>query len=331
VDAAVEIATREATPGARPAAGARFARAAGKRGLELLLLLVVLSSLLFFLLRASGDPAVTMAGADADAETVQAIRAAYGFDQPLIWQYLRYMGHLAQGDFGLSLANREPAMTAVLWAMPATVMLALLAMGLTVLIASPLGAWLGAAPDRPARRAVAVVLYVLQGTPGFVVALVLIQVFAVQAGWLPAIGRSGWMSWVLPIVSLSLFLAPKLARVLAANVAEAFHEDYVRTARAAGASEGEVLVRHVVPNALLGSIALVGSQFAFLLGGVVVIETIFAWPGLGRLLVQSTLSLDFPVVQAAAVAVAVLVFAAGVLTDALFLAADPRLRAQGGA
>ncbi|MBT9470533.1 MAG: ABC transporter permease [Pseudomonadota bacterium] len=328
---AVEISTRKVLSASRPGNGLRFARAAGKRCLELVLLLVTLSTLLFFLLRASGDPAVTLAGADADAETVQAIRVAYGFDRPLFVQYLSYMSHLARGDFGLSLANSEPAMKAVLWAMPATVSLALLAMLLTVVIASPIGAWLGAAPDRPERRATAVILYILQGTPGFVVALVLIQIFAVQAGWLPAIGRSGLASWVLPTVSLSLFLAPKLARVLAANVGEAFKEDYVRTARAAGAGEGQILVRHVLPNALLGSIALVGSQFAFLLGGVVVIETIFAWPGLGRLLVQSTLSLDFPVVQAAALAVAVLVFAAGMLTDLLFLAADPRLRTQGDA
>jgi peptide/nickel transport system permease protein len=166
----------------------------------------------------------------------------------------------------------------------------------------------------------------LQGTPGFAVALVLVQVFAVSLGWVPAIGFSGPASWILPAVSLSIFLAPKLTRVVAANVGAARAEDYVRAARAGGATEREVLFRHILPNALLGAVALIGSQFAFLIGGVVVIETIFAWPGLGRLLVQSTLNLDFPVVQAAALTVAVLVYAVNALTDLVFVALDPRLR-----
>ena len=323
----IQPADHTASPprGAGPAA--RLARVLVRRLGELVLLLAVLSTLLFFLLRAAGDPAATLAGPDADAETLAAVRAEYGFDQPLPAQYLRYMLHMAQGDLGQSLASREPALQTVLYALPATVMLAVAAMALTILIAFPIGAWLGAAPDRPERRATAIVLYVLQGTPGFVVALVLIQVFAVQTGWLPAIGRASPASWILPCLSLSLFLAPKLARVLAANVNEAMAEDYVRTARASGAPESVVLVRHALPNALLGTVALIGSQFAFLLGGVVVIETIFAWPGLGRLLVQSTLNLDFPVVQAAALAVAVLVFIGNAITDVLFIVLDPRLRA----
>jgi peptide/nickel transport system permease protein len=311
----------------RGGAGARLARILARRLGELLLLLAVLSTLLFFLLRAAGDPAATLAGVDADAQTLAAVRAEYGFDQPLPSQYLRFMTHMARGDLGQSLATREPALDVVLYALPATVWLAVAAMALTILLAFPIGTWLGAAPERPARRAAAILLYVLQGTPGFVVALLLIQVFAVQTGWLPAIGRTGPASWILPCASLSLFLTPKLARVLAANVDQAMAEDYVRTARAGGAPEGVVLVRHVLPNALLGAVALIGSQFAFLLGGVVVIETIFAWPGLGRLLVQSTLNLDFPVVQAAALAVAVLVFIGNALTDVMFVVLDPRLRA----
>jgi len=297
-----------------------------KRAGELILLLIGLSTLLFLLLRATGDPATAIAGADADEEALTAIRAEYGFDLPLSVQLGRNLVRLSQGDFGASLASQQPALEAVLTAIPATLLLAALAMLLTIIIAIPAGAWIGHSPDRKPQRAAALLVYVMQGTPGFAVALVLVQVFAVSLGWVPAIGFSGPASWILPAVSLSLFLAPKLTRVVAANVGAARGEDYVRAARAGGATETEVLFRHILPNALLGAVALIGSQFAFLIGGVVVIETIFAWPGLGRLLVQSTLNLDFPVVQAAALTVAVLVYAVNALTDLAFIALDPRLR-----
>ena len=298
----------------------------GRRAAELLLLLIGLSTLLFGLLRATGDPAAAIAGVDADEETLAAIRAEYGFDAPLSVQLGRNLLRLSRGDFGASLASQQPALEAVLTAIPATLLLATLAMLLTIVIAIPAGAWIGQSPDRRPQRAAALLVYVLQGTPGFAVALVLVQVFAVSLALVPAIGFSGPSSWILPAVSLSIFLAPKLTRVVAANVGAARGEDYVRAARAGGATEREVLFRHILPNALLGAVALIGSQFAFLIGGVVVIETIFAWPGLGRLLVQSTLNLDFPVVQAAALTVAVLVYAVNALTDLVFVFLDPRLR-----
>lgn len=297
-----------------------------RRTAELVLMLAALASLLFVLLRATGDPVAAIAGEDADKETIAAIRTAYGFDQGLGVQYLRYVGRLLQGDFGASLASGAPAMGMVLAALPATLLLAGLAMTLTILVGIPLGVWLGAGPQTGLRRMAAVVVYVLQGTPGFVAALVLVHVFAISTNLLPALGFAGPKTWILPAASLSIFLAPKLARVLAVNVAEAMDQDYVRTARATGAAPGEILRRHVTPNALLGSVALIGSQFAHLLGGAVVIEAIFAWPGIGRLLVQSTLNLDFPVVQATALVIAVVIFAANAATDAAFAALDPRLR-----
>lgn len=302
------------------------AKIVAKRVVEFLLLLVGLTVMLFLLLRATGDPATAIAGADADDEALAAVRAAYGFDLPVVQQLGLSLLRLARGDFGVSLASQQPALDVVLTAVPATLLLALLAMLLTVVVGLPLGAWIGHAPERRPQRAVSVVVYILQGTPGFAVALLLVQVFAVSLAVLPAIGFGGPASWVLPAVSLATFLAPKLTRVVAANVAAARGEDYVRAARAGGATEREVLVRHILPNALLGAVALIGSQFAFLIGGVVVIETIFAWPGLGRLLVQSTLNLDFPVVQAAAITVAVLVYAANTLADLGFVLLDPRLR-----
>lgn len=297
-----------------------------RRLLDLLFLLFALATLLFFLLRATGDPAVAMAGLDADPETLESIRSKYGFDAPLGVQYLRYMGQLLVGDFGTSLASNRSALSIVFDALPATLWLTLFAVTLGVVIAFPVGTWLGAKPQKGTRRLAAVALYLTQGTPGFVVALLLIQVFAVGLGLLPAIGFGGPLSWILPAISLSLFIAPKLARVLAANVSVAMQGGYVRTARAYGFSDGDVLRTQVLPNALLGAIALLGVQISFLIGGVVVIETIFAWPGIGRLLIQSTLALDFPVVQATATIIALLVFFVNLAADGLLYLADPRLR-----
>lgn len=218
----------------------------------------------------------------------------------------------------------------MLQVLPATLALAALGMAATLAIAVPLGAWLGARWPTPGRRAVAALLFFLQGVPGFVIALLLVQAFAIRLGWLPALGFHGPATWLLPMFSLASFLAPRLARVIATNVAQAIAEDYVRTARANGATEREVLFAHALPNALLGATALAGTQLAFLISGTVVLEFIFAWCGIGWLLIESTQTLDFPVIQAIAVVVGGLVFMLNTLVDLALLRLDPRL-ARGGA
>lgn len=295
---------------------------------DLAVLLVGLTTLLFFLLRLAGDPAVVIAGPDASQEQLAEVRAAYGLDRPVWQQYLTYLGRLARFDPGQSLISAEPAIDAVLRVLPATLALAALGMGTTLAIAVPLGAWLGAHWPTPARRATASLLFFLQGVPGFVVALLLVQWLAIRLGLLPALGYAGPSTWLLPMVSLASFLVPRLARVIATNVAQAMAEDYIRTARASGASRREVLFDHALPNALLGATALAGTQLAFLVSGVVVIEFIFAWPGIGWLLIESTRTLDFPVVQAIALVVGTLVFTLNTLVDALLLRLDPRLAAR---
>ena len=166
----------------------------------------------------------------------------------------------------------------------------------------------------------------MQGTPGFVAGLLLIQLFAVELRWLPSMGLLGGTSYILPVVTLALFLMPKQTRLIAANVAGAYRQDYVRTARAIGAGKGAVLFRHVLPNALVGAIALLGAQAALLLSGAVVTETIFGWPGLGALLLTASQTLDFPVIQAIAVVTALLVFLANAAADLAVFAIDPRIR-----
>ena len=202
---------------------------------DLVILLLGVTTLLFFILRLAGDPVMVLAGADATAEQLAALRAQYGLDQPLVVQYFKYLLNLLQLDFGNSLASGIPALDKVLAMLPATLLLSGLAMVFTLVVAIPLGAWLGFRPDRPARRIIAWIFFVLQGVPGFVVGLVLIQVFAVNLGWLPSMGHEDVSTWILPTISLGSFLIPKLTRVLAANVAEAMREDYIRTARAMGA------------------------------------------------------------------------------------------------
>lgn len=294
-------------------------------------LLFAVTTLLFFLLRQAGDPAYVLAGTDASPEQIAAIRAQFGLDRPLFIQYLSYMWNVLQLDFGTSLASGEPALEKVLDMLTRTLHLAFMAIGLSVVVAIPLGAWLGFRPEAPTRRVVAGIIFVLQGVPGFVTALLLIQIFAVNLRWLPSLGYgpTDWKTWILPTCALASFLVLNLTRVVAANVAEAMREDYIRTARANGAAAGTLLWRHALPNALLGAAALIGTQFAFLLGGSAIIETIFSWPGMGWLLLESTQTLDFPVVQAEAFVIAVLVFLVNALTDLSFRVLDPRLRAKG--
>jgi peptide/nickel transport system permease protein len=293
---------------------------------DLVVLLLGTTTVLFFLLRLTGDPAIVLAGPDATEAQIEAIRADYGLDRSLPRQYLAYLASIARLDFGTSLADRGPALEKVLTALPASLLLGGLAMLLVMAIAIPLGAWLGARRRGAARVATRWFLFVLHGFPGFVIALLLVHVFAIELVWLPALGASGVASWILPTVSVAAFLAPKLIRLIEANVAAAAGSGYVRTARAIGASDREVLWRHAMPNALLGATALIGAQFAFLVTGLVIIETIFAWPGIGWLLVQSTVSLDFPVVQAITAVVVVNVYLINTATDLLQHRLDPRLR-----
>lgn len=315
---------------------------------RLVVLLFMVTTLLFFMLRLAGDPALVLAGNDATPEQLEAIRAQYGLDKPLIIQYLNYMGNLIQGDFGRSLASGEPAMEKVLNMLPATLLIAGLAMAMSICVAIPLGAWLGFRPERADRRTVSSIIFVFQGVPGFVTALICIQIFAVNLRWLPSLGMEWgtifeWAitesfsipiplpskTWILPSVSLAWFLMPSLTRVVAANTAEAMREDYIRTARAGGAPGHVLLLRHALPNALLGAAALIGTQFAFLMGGAVITETIFSWPGIGWQLIESTQTLDFPVVQALAFCIAMLVFLVNAVTELSFQFLDPRLRTKG--
>ncbi|HEY4028356.1 MAG TPA: ABC transporter permease [Candidatus Dormibacteraeota bacterium] len=298
------------------------------RAVQLVALLLAVSTLLFVLLRLSADPAAVLAGEGASPAQLRAVAHAYGLDLPLWRQYLAFLGQALRLNFGESPVHHVAALALVLRRLPATLVLAGTAMALNVLVAVSLGLWLGFRPDRAARRAALVLVLASQGIPAFVVGLLLIQVFAVSLRLLPSIGAGRPVSLVLPACTLAWFLAPRAARLTASSVDAAMRQAWVRTARAMGATSRELLWRHVLPNSLLATLALLGVQFAFLLSGSLVIESLFAWPGLGQLLVDSVRAVDFPVVEAAVFVIAVLVFGANALVDVLLPAIDPRLRSR---
>lgn len=323
-----------ASPSPDTAARARpamrlLARRLLNRVAQLVILLFVISSVLFVLLRLTGDPAVTIAGENATPDTLAAVRQQYGLDGSQLHQYLTFIGNLVHLDFGSSLATGQDALGMVGAQLPATLRLALAAIVLNALIAIPLGAWLGSRRRGVARESASFLVTIAQGIPGYVVGLLLIQVFAVWLHVLPSVANGGFTSMILPALTLASFQVPKMVRVTAASVAEASRADYILTATANGASPGTVVLRHALPNALLTVTAMLGAQFAFLLSGTLITEYLFNWPGLGLLMVNSVQRLDFPVVQAAVFVTAVMVFVVNVVMDIVFELADPRLRRSG--
>ncbi|MDA2975974.1 MAG: ABC transporter permease, partial [Actinomycetota bacterium] len=271
-------------------------------------------------------PALILAGEGATPEIIEAIRIANGFDKPLITQYFVFIRDVINLDFGNSLVNSQPALSFVLQYLPSTLKLTFLAIVFNTIVAIPAGIWLGAKPNQRKRRVLSTIVSVAQGTPSYVIGLILIQIFAVWLGWLPSIANTGPGAWILPTATLAFALAPNLIRVLAANVEDTTRQDYYRTAKANGANPTELLIKHSLPNALLSATSLLGAQFAFLLSGALITEFIFAWPGLGLILVQSITNLDFPTVQATVFVVACLVFFVNLVMDQVFRLADPRLR-----
>ncbi len=326
-DASVPAPTGAGTgPGGRAGFAGYALRKLASRFLQLIALIWGITTLLFFLLRLTGDPALILVGDLASPADIARVRQFYGLDRPLIVQYFLFIGQAVQLDFGTSLRSYQDALTMVIDRLPATMILAVTAIGINLVVALSLGTWLGYKPERADRRAVLVTVLISQGIPGFVVGLVLIELTAVRWRLLPSIGFESPISVLLPALTLASFMLPRVIRLTAANVDQAMRQNYVRTARAAGATPRTVLWRHVLPNAVVGTVALVSVQFGFLLSGSLITEAIFAWPGMGRLLIESVRGLDFPVVQASIAVVAVLVFAVNTLTDLTFPLLDPRLR-----
>lgn len=283
--------------------------------------------LVFSLLRlVPGDPVAVMLGEAAQPADVDALRHALALDLPLhkqLWLDLRRLAHF---DLGVSLQTRRPVSQMLLERLPATLELTGGALMLAVMIALPLGV-IAALRRRGAWDRTAMSFAVLGAAmPSFWLGPVLILVFAVWLGWLPVSGRDGWQALILPAVTLGLGMAAMLARMIRSAVLDTLHEDYVRTARAKGLSTGSVMLRHALPNALLPVITVLGLQLGALLAGTVITETVFAWPGVGSLLVEAIQRRDYPVVQATVLFISVSYVVVNTLTELLYARLDPRIR-----
>jgi peptide/nickel transport system permease protein len=285
-------------------------------------------TLVFAALRLSGDPAATMLPGDASVDELGALRRQLGLDRPLWLQYVQFLGGALSGDFGTSFRHQQPALPLVLERLPATLELAGAALLLAVALALPLGILAAVYRGRVVDVAAMAFAVVGQATPYFWMGIMLILIVSVELGWLPTSGRGGVERLILPAITLGTHFAASLARLTRTSMLEVLGQQFVTTARAKGLSEWSVVLAHTLKNAAVPVITLIGLQFGTLLGGAVVTETIFAWPGVGRLAVQSVFVRDYPVVQAGVFVLALTFVAINLLVDLLYGVLDPRIRRE---
>jgi peptide/nickel transport system permease protein len=296
------------------------------RILQAALALLGVTCVAFLLVSLSGDPAFILLPPEAGDEQRAAFRRLYGLDHPLPVQYARYVVQVARGDFGTSFAFERPALAVVLERVPATLELTSAALALGIAIGLPAGILAAVRAGTIADRAVMAIVLVGQSVPTFWLGLLLIRILAVNLQWLPVSGRGTWLQLVMPALVLALYLAALLARITRSEMLEALAQDYIRTARAKGLSERAVTGGHALKNALLPVVTLIGLQLGALLGGAVITETVFAWPGVGTLVFDAILRKDYPVVLAAVELVAAAFIVINMSLDLLYGYLDPRLR-----
>jgi ABC-type dipeptide/oligopeptide/nickel transport system permease component len=297
-----------------------------------------ISTIVFVVMRLSGDPVPLMLPPDAPRSEIERVRSQLGLDQPIYVQYLVYFRDLLQGNLGRSIHMRQPAMQIAAERLPATLELAIGSFVLAVVIAVPAGL-VSAARRNSIWDNLAMGLALLgQSAPTFYIGIMLILVMGLQLGWFPISGRGQgtWLEptdWptmlrhmVLPAVTLGAFAMASIARLTRSAVLETMRQDFIRTARAKGLNEARVLVRHNLKNAAIPIITIMGLQFGTLLGGAVVTETVFSWPGIGRLAIQSIFNRDYPVVQSSVLLVATFFVLVNFLVDLTYGWLDPRIR-----
>jgi peptide/nickel transport system permease protein len=316
-----------------------------RRLLQAVLVMAVMSGLVFVGLYVVGDPVSMMASAEATEQDRAEIRASFGLDKPLWQQYGIFMSHALRLDFGKSFLTGQSAMGLILERMPATLELALVSMGLSVLVGIPLGIWAGLRPQALSARGIMAGSVLGFSLPNFWVGLMLIMVFAVQLGWLPASGRGatvhlgpldlsvltldGWSRLLLPAVTIALAKSALIIRVTRAATREALPMDYIKFARAKGLGWSRILRVHLLKNIMVPIVTVGGLEFGQVVAFAVVTETIFAWPGMGKLLLDSIITLDRPVVVAYLILIVFFLVMLNLLVDVLYSVLDPRVRLQG--
>ena len=297
-----------------------------RRLAQSVLVLLGVSFVVFFILYLTGDPALVLLPPDATAADIREFRARMGFNDPFIVQYGRFLGGALRGDFGQSVRHGEPAFGLVLERLPATFELSGAALLVALLLAIPAGV-VSAVRRNTATDYVATVVALLgQSMPTFWLGIMLILIFSVQLNVLPSSGRGGLEHLLLPAVTLGLFTTARITRLTRSGMLEVLNQDYIRTARAKGVSGPPVVWKHAFKNAAIPIVTIVGIELGTLLGGSVITETIFAWPGVGRLSVQAIYNRDYPVVQAAVFLLASTFVLVNLVVDLLYTYLDPRIR-----
>lgn len=300
-----------------------------KRMLGLLPTLLIVALLVFlFVHLLPGDPARLAAGPDADQQTVALVRQDLGLDRPLPEQFVSFFTRMLHGDFGTSMRTRRPVSTEIAERFMPTLLLTLASMGWAVVLGMSIGVvsavfrneW----PDRLGMTiAVSGISF-----PAFALGMLLMQVFSVQLGWLPTVGADGWKHYILPSLTLGAAVAAVMARFTRASFVEVMQEDFVRTARAKGLKERTVIAKHCLRNALIPVVTMMGLQFGFLLGGSIVVEVVFNWPGLGRLLVDAVSTRDYPVIQTLVLLFSLEFILINLVVDVLYGFINPTIRYQ---
>jgi peptide/nickel transport system permease protein len=296
-----------------------------RRCIRLLVVCIGISVITFMLLHLSGDP-VAMILPEATEADRAVLREAMGLNRPILVQYGSFVARAVRGDFGQSFFHRSPALPLVLERMPTTLLLTFLALGLAVLIAIPAGIVTAVKRYSWIDHVATVAVLLGQSMPVFLTGILLILLFAVTLRLLPASGWNTWQATVLPAITLGAFQAPLFLRISRSAMLEVLNLDYVRTARAKGLGEWLVIVKHALKNAAIPIVTVIGLQFGVLLAGAVITETVFAIPGTGRLTVRAIGQLDFPVVQAGVLTLALIIVVVNFVVDLLYLYLNPQVR-----
>jgi peptide/nickel transport system permease protein len=317
-----------------------------RRLLQSFIVIIGVTLITFTALQMSGDPTYLYVSERATAEEIQRTRVALGFDRPLHEQYLTFLGKLAQGDFGNSLSYRRPAIEAVLEALPATIELTFFAMFLAISVAIPLGVAAALKRGTPVDGSIMTVAMAGQSIPSFWLGIMMIMFFGLQLRILPI---SGHVPFIMPLIqgdvvrafsqlpqtlyylimpgfAVAFYSISRNARLVRSSMLEVLNQDYVRTARSKGISERAVVIRHALRNAWLPVVTMIGLEFGFLIGGVVVVEMVFSWPGIGRLIFNAINQRDIPVVQAAVVVLALVFISLNLIVDLIYAKIDPRVK-----
>ena len=288
-------------------------------------------TLVFVILRLSGDPAAVLLSPQGTKEEYEAIRRSLGLDLPVPAQYALFLVRSAAGNFGSSFQFGVPALGVVLERIPATLSLTGTASALIVLVAIPLGVLAAVFRNSWVDYLTSGLALLGQAAPNFWLGFMLIILFAVQLRWVPTSGRGTLAHLALPALTLALQPIAKIARLTRSEMLEVLEANYVRTAHAKGMAPARVTLGHALKNASLSIVTVLGLDIGYLLGGAIIVETVFSWPGLGRLVIEAINNRDFPVVQAAVMVIAIFVVAVNVLVDLLYAVLDPRIRLQGSA